>query len=165
MADLAGLLTTLLDGRVRFIVVGGAAAVLHRAPITTLDLDIVHDRAPENVQRLLQSLTELDAKIRDPAGRTLFPSAAHLQGTGQILLRTRMGDLDCLCTLHDGRGFEELLPHTERIVDGEREIWLIDLPTLIDVKTKAGREKDRLVVPILLAELKRRESSGHHGDG
>ena len=41
---------------VDFIVVGGVAAVLGGAPISTFDLDIVHDRAPANVARLLSAL-------------------------------------------------------------------------------------------------------------
>jgi hypothetical protein len=41
-ADLPGLLEKLCEAGVEFIVVGGAAAVLQGAPITTADLDIVH---------------------------------------------------------------------------------------------------------------------------
>ena len=39
---------------VDFIVTGGVAAILEGVPITTLDLDIVYDRAPENLERLLR---------------------------------------------------------------------------------------------------------------
>ncbi len=51
-ADLPALLATLCDAGVEFIIVGGAAAVIQGAPITTNDLDIVHRRTPENVARL-----------------------------------------------------------------------------------------------------------------
>jgi hypothetical protein len=40
-ADVGQLVRRLVDAGVEFIVVGGAAAVLHGAPITTEDLDIV----------------------------------------------------------------------------------------------------------------------------
>ncbi len=156
MFDLAELLRSLRGADVRFIIVGGAAAVLHRAPVTTVDLDIVHDRDPANVDRLFAVLQRLDAHVRDPAGRLLRPSASHLLGPGQVLLTTRLGDLDCLGTLHDGRGYSELVPHSERIHDGDAELLVLDLATLIEVKTKAGRPKDRIVVPVLL-ELLRRE--------
>ncbi|MGB8328982.1 MAG: hypothetical protein WCE62_02570 [Polyangiales bacterium] len=74
-----------------FIIVGGAAAVLHGAPITTEDLDIVHRRSPENVARL----------------RTLLDEGA--------------------------------------------EFLVVDLPTLIELKTRTGRAKDRLMLPVLIA--------------
>ena len=41
-ADLTALIKTLTLARVDFIVIGGAAAVLHGAPISTIDLDIVY---------------------------------------------------------------------------------------------------------------------------
>jgi hypothetical protein len=50
-ADIEALLTALVDGGVEFIVVGDVAAVLHGAPTTTQDLDIVHRRAADNAKR------------------------------------------------------------------------------------------------------------------
>jgi hypothetical protein len=49
-ADLDALIQALLAARIEFIVVGGAAAVLHGAPITTQDLDIVHRRTADRPQ-------------------------------------------------------------------------------------------------------------------
>jgi len=63
-ADVGELLRRLVGAGVEFIVVGGAAAVLHGAPITTEDLDIVHRRTSENVSRLKNLLTELDTHVR-----------------------------------------------------------------------------------------------------
>jgi hypothetical protein len=51
-ADLEALIEALVNAQIEFIVVGGAAAVLHGAPTTTQDLDIVHHRTPENIARL-----------------------------------------------------------------------------------------------------------------
>lgn len=39
------------------------------------------------------------------------------------------------------------------MTDGTTRISVVDLETLIEIKTEAGRAKDRLVVPILLALL------------
>ena len=63
-ADLPALLAELCDAGIEFIVVGGTAAVLQGAPISTNDLDIVHRRTPENVARLLEVLLHLDATMR-----------------------------------------------------------------------------------------------------
>lgn len=147
-ADLDALIQALLRAGVEFIVVGGAAAVLHGAPITTQDLDIVHRRTADNVQRLSQLLAELDATFR---GRDLRPSPELLAGSGQLNLSTNLGPLDPMCVLHDGRGYEELLPHTTVLTDGSSAIRVLDLDTLIGVKAAAARARDKLVLPILLA--------------
>ena len=150
-ADIEALLTALVDGGVEFIVVGGVAAVLHGAPTTTQDLDIVHRRAADNVKRLLAVLQQLDARHRDPAGRVLPPTEAELAGTGQLNLSTRLGPVDPLCQLHDGRGYDDLLEHSELMTDDALTVRVLDLDTLIQVKAGTGRAKDRLIVPILLA--------------
>lgn len=157
-ADLAALIRALVEAGVEFVVVGGAAAVLHGAPTTTQDLDIVHRRTPENVARLMGLLGELDAIIRDPAGRVLRPGEDELMGRGQLNLSTSLGPLDPLCTLHDGRGYDELIEHTEAVTDDTLTFRIIDLESLIDIKASAGRAKDRIVLPILLALLQDRDS-------
>ena len=156
-ADLPALVAKLCDAGVEFIVVGGAAAVLQGAPITTVDLGIVHRRTPENVARLLEVLLELDATMRyDLARRGLRPTAEMLAGRGQINLSTTLGPIDPLCELDAGQGYDELLAHSQPVnVDG-RLLRVLDLPTLIAVKTKAGRPKDRMVLPILIATLQER---------
>ena len=155
-ADIDTLVTTLLEAGVEFIVVGGAAAVLHGAPITTQDLDIVPRRTEDNVARLLATLVQMDAVIREPANRGLRPTAPLLSGGGQLLLLTRLGPMDVLGTLHDKRGYDELLPNSEPMGEGARSIRVLDLDTLIEVKTAAARPKDKLVLPILLALRERK---------
>jgi hypothetical protein len=70
-----------------------------------------------------------DAKPRDSRG--LRPTAELLSGGGQLLLSTSLGPLDVLCALHDQRGYDELLPKTEVLTEGPRQIRLLDLPTLM----------------------------------
>ena len=158
-ADVGELLRRLADAGVEFIVVGGAAAVLHGAPITTEDLDIVHRRSPENVSRLKALLDELDARVRELANRRLPPQESALLGDGHVLLSTRLGPLDCLGTLIDGRGFEELVSHSDSIKDEGVEFLVVDLPTLIELKTKTGRAKDRLMLPVLVALVEQLDDS------
>lgn len=158
-AELAELLTLLLDSSVEFILVGGGAAVVHGAPVTTQDIDIVHSREAGNVARLLQVLASLEARVVDPAGRNLKPESAALQGPGQSLLRTRLGRIDVLGSLHGGQGYAELLATADTLDFEGRALRVIDLQTLIEIKSKTGRAKDRLMVPILL-ELARRRAEG-----
>lgn len=142
-----------------FIVVGGAAAVLHGAPTTTHDLDIVPEQSEPNLDALLDVLKAHGALVRDPAGRRLEPSPAALRGRGQIQLVTNLGPLDILCRLHDGRGYAELAPLSVWLTAGDLRLQVIDLPTLIEIKRGTGRARDRLVVPILLTLLREREQA------
>lgn len=151
-ADLEALLRALQLGGVRFIVVGGAAAVIHGAPITTQDLDIVPEQTAENLARLLAVLVELGARFRPwRPDRDLTPTAEHLAGSGQLLLTTRVGPLDVLCRIHDGRGYVELAGRSREIEDQGLHLQVLDLEALIEIKASTGRKKDQLVVPILLA--------------
>ena len=61
-ADLESLLQALHEAGVDFIVVGGAAVVLHGAPVTTQDVDIVPRVDADNIARLMTLLEELDAR-------------------------------------------------------------------------------------------------------
>ncbi|XXY53339.1 hypothetical protein WME91_19605 [Sorangium sp. So ce269] len=90
------LLGVLARHQVDFIVVGGVAAVIQGAPVNTFDLDVVHARTPDNIERLLGALRELDAFYRTDLQRRLPPTASHLVSPGHQLLATNMGTLDLL---------------------------------------------------------------------
>jgi hypothetical protein len=156
-ADLGSLIAALSAGGVKFIVIGGAAAVLHGTAVTTQDLDIVPEQSGTNVDRLLTILRSLDARIRDPGGRDLRPDESLLSGTGQLLLTTQLGPLDILCRLHDGRGYDDLVTGAVRLEDGSNQIELIGLTDLIAIKSSTGRARDQMVVPLLLALLRRQD--------
>ncbi|MEO8920113.1 MAG: hypothetical protein ABI488_22025 [Polyangiaceae bacterium] len=146
-------LRALVRHEVQFIVVGMAAGVLQGVPLTTLDIDIVHERSASNVARLLSALTELHAKYRgDP--RNLSPSASHLIGPGHQLLTTVNGDLDCLGTVDGAKTYEDLLAFSTELAIGEfAVVRVLELSMLIEVKRRAGRPKDLAVIPFLEATL------------
>ena len=161
--DFLLILRTLSGRRVDFIVVGGVCAVLHGAPLATFDLDLVHSREPDNVERLMTALEELDAYYRGQGGRVIRPDGSHLSSPGHQLLMTKAGPLDLLGVIGKGRGYEELLKHTvEASVSGDVTVRLLDLETLIETKQEAAREKDRAVLAILRQTLeeKRRRRKG-----
>lgn len=146
------LLTALVAAEIEFIVVGGMAAVLHGAPITTHDLDIVHRREPANVRKLLELLGSLNAGQRgDP--RRLPPTESALLGDGQLTLGTALGPLDVLCELVHGEGYDELIDRTVTFTDGATKFRVLELEALIEIKRRTDRAKDRLMLPTLLATL------------
>jgi hypothetical protein len=143
---------------VRFIVVGGICAVLHGAPLTTYDLDLVHSREPENIDNVLKALEELDAYYRDLANRRIRPKRAVLEGLGHNLLKTKAGPLDLLGSLgKEGttQDYDALLLHAVDFkLAKDLSIKLLSLEMLIQFKTEAGRNKDLAALPILKSTLR-----------
>jgi hypothetical protein len=155
--DFLSLFRTLSDRQVEFIVVGGVCAVLHGAPVTTFDLDVVHSRRAENVTRLLSVLDDLDAYYRGRGEQRLRPGRDHLASPGHQLLMTRFGPLDLLGAIGADHDYDELLPHTIEYEVGELRLCVLDLETLIRVKEEVGFEKDRAVLPILRRTLEEKK--------
>ena len=151
--DIPGMLEVLTRHGVEFIVVGGVCATLHGAPVMTFDLDIVHHRSADNIDRLIEALKELDAIFRTHPKR-ITPKASHLETTGHRLLRTSKGALDLLGSLDQGRTYEALLEHTFLIEDQDgMRLRILELTELIEIKSRAGRPKDIAVLPTLRATL------------
>jgi hypothetical protein len=48
-----------------------------------------------------------------------------------------------------------LLAGAVEMTDEQRRIRVLGLPELIDIKSKTGRSRDQMVVPILVALLRR----------
>lgn len=153
----ARLLETLNRHRVRYIVVGGVAAVIEGVPVSTFDLDIVYDRKPDNVIRLIAALAALEAIYRGRRGTPLTPAADALGGTGHHLLMTRLGPLDVLGAIGKGRDYSALLPHSKRRKLGTMFIRVLNLETQIAVKEELAYEKDQLVLPLLRETLRMRK--------
>ena len=153
------ILLKLADEGVEVIVVGMAAAVLQGVPVTTWDLDVVHRRTSENVERLLGVLRSLDAVARhDPRG--LRPDASHLSGPGHVLMETKFGDFDCLGAIDGGRSYDELLAATVQVDFEGRPLRLLSLPEILAIKTRAGRPKDLAAIPYIQSTIDEIESGG-----
>jgi hypothetical protein len=151
------ILIRLADAGVESIVVGMASAVLQGAPTMTWDLDIVHRRVADNVERLLGVLTDIDAVARGDA-RRIRPGSSHLLGPGHILLETRFGDFDCLGAIDGARGYEELFDSSCLLDFDGRPLRVLTLTELLAVKRRAGRPKDLAGIPYIestIAELER----------
>jgi hypothetical protein len=90
------LLGALTRHGVRFVVIGGIAAIAQGSPLPTEDVDVTPERTDENLERLASALDEVDARLR-VEGQTAvpFPADARLLGQAEAwTLTTRHGDLD-----------------------------------------------------------------------
>jgi hypothetical protein len=140
---------------VRFIVVGGIAAVLQRVPVNTQDFDLVHDRAKDNVARLVAALAELGAAYRDDP-RNLRPNESHLEGPGNQLLRAGNLNFDLLGAIDPGGSYDDLLPGSEILDVGGNLVRVLTLEKLTEIKRVLSRPKDKLMLMHLEAALQER---------
>ncbi len=157
--DFYSILEALVRHRVDFIVVGGVAAVLEGAPISTFDLDIVYDRSDENVEPLGEALRELGAIYRDPAGRRIEPDVPRLATMKRHLLHTKYRPLDVLCVIAPGWTYDDLLDRAHEREIGDLSVHVLDLQAVIESKEAANRDKDKAVLPVLRQTLKLRQAN------
>jgi hypothetical protein len=157
-ADFTRILEVLTANGAEFVVVGGVAAVLQGAPLSTFDLDIVHSRDPENVNRLEVALRKLHAYYRGRGTQRIVPAKDYLVSPGHQLLMTDAGPLDLLGTVGAGIGYQELLPDTVDLTLAKNiTVHVLSLRKLISLKEELAREKDRAALAVLRRTLEESE--------
>jgi hypothetical protein len=155
--SLTTLLARLAASGADFLLVGGLAAVAQGAPLTTVDVDVVHRRDAENVDRLLAFLESVDARHRGrPSGQVLRPTREALLGTGHQLLVTSLGPLDVLGAIEGGRDYPSLLPEAVTVLVEGQPVRVVRLETLAELKRNATSAKDRLVLALLEDTIRQR---------
>jgi len=156
-ASLGDLLEGLLDAGVDFILVGGLAAVIQGAPVTTMDVDVVHSQSPQNIARLFAFLRSVDAVQRRLDDKLIEPKERDLSGKGHVLLTTQIGPLDVLAVIEGGRSYEDLLGHTVEIDFRGHTLRVLTLETLIELKKTSTDLKDKQRLPVLKETLRQLE--------
>jgi hypothetical protein len=160
MTQFAALLRALSEAGVEYIVIGGVAASIHGSVRSTLDVDIVYRRTPENIRRLVLALTPHHPYLRGaPPGLPFRWDEATIQHGLNFALTTDLGDLDTLGEIVGGGGYDALLATTEVVHAFDLDCRLLRLDRLIEVKRAAGRPKDFEAIAELELILARRRSS------
>lgn len=152
MTDFEGLLRTLKDSEVDFIVVDGVAAVAHGSARLTQDLDVVYSRQPDNLRRLVSGFAPFNPYLRGaPAGLPFEWNEATLERGLNFTLTTDVGDIDLLGEITGGGDHERLLPHTIVLELFGMECRCLNLEWLIRTKRAAGCPRDLEVIAELEA--------------
>ncbi len=108
------ILPLLQQGGVRFIVIGGGAAVAHGSAHITYDVDVVYARDAENVRKLVTTLAPYSPYLRGaPPGLPFRLDERTILAGLNFTLTTTIGDLDLLGEVAGGGSYEQLLPATE----------------------------------------------------
>lgn len=143
ITDVGAILRALAASEVRFILVGGAAAIAHGSARLTQDVDVVYARDPANLARLAGALAPARPYLRGaPPGLPFSWDERTLRSGLNFTLQTSLGALDLLGEIAGGGGYEQLLPHSSEISVFGITCRLLDLEKLIEVKRAAGRPKD-----------------------
>ncbi len=147
--DVERLVTTLARHEVRYLVVGGVAAILHGWPGATADLDLLGAFDEENFARLAAALGELGATGEgwDGEARTIGAGTAWS-------LETDAGPVDLLFVLEPWGTYEELRAAAVEMSGFGITIPVVSLDDLIESKRALGRPKD-LRVALELEDLRR----------
>ncbi len=139
---------------VRYVLIGAFAAIAHGAPIdATYDIDVTPDRDPQNLERLSQALSDLDARIRVDEVEEGLPfahDAGSLARMDMLNLTCSAGDFDIVFSpAGSPAGYEDLAPHSVLITVGDQDVRVASLADVVRSKEEAGREKDIRALPAL----------------
>lgn len=156
---LVEILKVLARHEVEFVLVGGVAAIIEGAPVSTFDLDVVVSKTAENLRRLLPALQEIDARYLDPADRHIVPDADKLATFKIHRLVTTLGALDVMETIGAGLSYADLLSDTRVVEVAGANIRTLGLETIIRSKEQANREKDRATLHVLRRTLEIKKAS------
>jgi hypothetical protein len=162
ITDLSAILEGLVKAEVEFILVGGLAAVVQGAPVTTMDVDIVHNRSPENISKLVSFLNSIDAIYRRPDDKIIEPKEEDF--SGHSLFSTRFGPLDVLAFIEENKRYEDLVKKAINIDFRGHIIHVLDIRTIIKLKKNSKDPKDKQRLPVLEETLRQLdEDLSHYG--
>ena len=168
--DVGAILDVLTRHDVQFIVIGGFAALAQGSPLPTQDVDIVPATEPDNLSRLSAALKELDAKVRAIELDEPLPfdhDADSLAAARIWNLTTKYGDLDITLMPSGTQGYDDLKRDAIEIEVGGVRLRIASLADIVRSKEAAGRDKDRLALPVLreLLAMQLRERTGRPAPG
>ena len=139
--QLQGVFASFHRHNVRYVIIGGIAAILYGVPRATFDLDILIDATPENAQRLLDAL--LDAGLGTATLTTAEDILAH-----EITIFRDKVRID-VQTSTPGIEFARAWGEREEMEYGGQIFYLVSRRHLIASKRAAGRRQDLEDVSLL----------------
>lgn len=143
MTDFERLLGTLGAGDVSFVIVGGIAATVHGSARLTSDVDIIYDRSPENIERLVAALAPLDPYLRGaPPGLPFQFDVGTVRRGLNFTLVTSLGALDLSGEVPGVGDYTVARRNSVEISLFGSTYCCLDLEALIVAKRAAGRPKD-----------------------
>lgn len=132
---------------VRYVLIGGLAAVTHGASLLTVDVDICHAGDPENLERVSAALREVSAELRGGDPNPPFRLDARTLAKGDAFtFMTDLGPIDLLRRPAGTTGYEDLARTADVFTLFGQRVLIASIDDLIRMKRSAGRTKDLLAV-------------------
>jgi len=143
MNDFEVLLSALASKNVSFVIVGGVAATVHGSARLTSDLDVVYDRSPANLRRIVEALVPLRPYLRGaPPGLPFKFDADTLRRGLNFTLTTTAGPFDLLGELTGVGDYADVYRVSDDVPLFGATHRCINLDALITSKRAAGRVRD-----------------------
>jgi hypothetical protein len=166
--DPDALLEVLHRHNVRYVLIGGLAAALRGSAAPTFDVDITPDLGADNLMRLSAALTDLEARIRVdgiPEGLPFAHNAGSLARMTMLNLVTQFGDLDVAFYPAGVGDYSQWEAEAASVTVLGVPVQVASLDDIIRSKEAAGRNKDRLQLPMLRALQQRQHRLDKPPDG
>jgi hypothetical protein len=152
----------LAKGKIRFVIIGGFAGIVHGCTYVTQDIDICCDFSADNLMALQEVLKDLHPVNRmTPRRLKLKLTAENCADFKNLYLDTDIGQLDCLGYVQGLGNYQNIEPLSElREIEGGQRIRVLTIDSLIKSKKAMNRPRDRKVLLELEAIEKMRKKHG-----
>jgi hypothetical protein len=132
---------------VRYVLIGGLAAVTQGASLVTQDVDLCHAVDVENLARLAAALDEVNARLRGADPDLPFrPDSRTLRKGDSFTFTTDIGPVDILATPAGTRGYDDLASTADVFQLFGQRVLVATVEDLIRMKRASGRTKDLLAI-------------------
>ncbi len=159
--DLQRIFSALGAARVRYLVVGGVAVVLHGYPRFTADLDLIVELTPDNALAAVRALSSLGFQPRAPVAAETFadPDArrAWIQGKGLTVFSMwseQFPATEVDLFVEEPVPFEAAYARAVPVDLGHSNIMVAAIEDLLSLKRAASRPRDLEDIEALEAILK-----------
>lgn len=137
------------EHRLEAVMIGNAAAALHGAPVTTLDVDFMFRKTPLNLKKLKAVAVSLRAVILKP----YYP----VSDLFRVINDDQGLQIDFMSRVHGIKSFESLRSRSTQVKFGEHALKIASLSDIIKSKRATGRDRDKAVLEILEKALDEQE--------
>ena len=149
MNPITDVLMALSGAQVRFVIVGGVAAVMQGVERVTYDLDLVVELTPDSCNRAIDALLEIGYRAKIPADphgfadeqtRESWVRDKHMMVFSFWDVAQRRAQVDIF--VRYPLDFEALWSQATRVLIDGREVRLASPIHLVRMKREAGRPRD-----------------------